>query len=106
MTHQNPSYNDFQIVKEILLNVKNLINKETDIIWSRYSNVSKLLEDLNNDIEKIENCDYETLKRVNGEFAPTSTYNETSFSSGWGQEYINLSAKFDSIYKKITKNEL
>ncbi len=104
MTIQNLHHNDFQEVKGILLTIKSLINEKTDVIWSRYKNVNEFLEDLNNDIEKIGNCEFEALHRINGEFAPTSTYNEISFSNDWAQEYINLSAKFDKIYQKIKDN--
>jgi hypothetical protein len=102
LTEKVPFYNDFQKVKQVLEIIKTHTTDETDVVWAGYNNVDEFLIDLNTDIEKISFCDFETLDKLNLEFAPTSTYQELSLSNGWSNEYINLSAQFDKLYKKIS----
>ncbi len=96
-----PFYNDFQKVKHILETIKSKITDETDTFWAGYDNGKEFLVDLNADIKKIKFCDFETLDKLNIEFAPTSTYQEISLSNAWAGEYIKLAKQFDKLYKKI-----
>ena len=34
-------------------------------------------------------------------FAPTGSIQEVSISSGWGQEFLSLSARFDEVIKRV-----
>ena len=52
-------------------------------------------------IEKIKFCDFDTLDKLNMEFAPTSTFQEISLSNGWADEYIKLAEQFDKLYVNI-----
>lgn len=100
-----PFYNDFQKVKNILETIKSWTTDETDTVWAGYDSGKEFLVDLNADIEKIQFCDFETLDKLNMEFAPTATYQEISLSNGWADEYIKLAEEFDKLYANIqTKN--
>lgn len=96
-------YKDFQNGAEILKQIKAFISKDT--VWAGFGNADKFLEELNQDIEKIENCDYQTLEKVHVEFLPTSTYQELSMSNGWSDKYLELSTDFDKIYERMTERK-
>jgi len=96
-------YNDFQRVAEILKQLRAFIFKDTDTVWAGFENAEKFLEELNQDIQKIENCDFQTLEKVHVEFLPTCTYQELSMSNGWSDKYIMLSTDFDKIYERMTE---
>lgn len=98
-------YHDFQEVAEILKRIKAFISKETDTVWAGFENANKFLEELNQDIEKIENCDYQTLEKVYVEFLPTCSYQEISMSNGWSDKYLELSSDFDKIYERMKERK-
>ncbi len=104
-TDKIPFYNDFQKVKSILETIKSWTTDETDTVWAGYDNGKEFLIDLNTDIEKIGFCDFETLDKLNMEFAPTSTYQEISLSNGWANEYLKLAEQFDNLYKKLKSKQ-
>lgn len=103
-TEKIPFYADFQKVRQILETIKAWTTDEANTLWAGYDSGKELLFDLNADIEKIRFCDFETLERLNLEFAPTSTYQEVSLSNGWADEYIVLAEQFDSLYRRIKAN--
>ncbi len=98
-------YKDFQKVAEILKQIKTFITKDTDTVWAGFDNADKFLEELNQDIQKIKNCDFQTLEKVHVEFLPTCTYQELSMSNGWGDKYIQLSTDFDKTYERMTERK-
>ena len=98
-----PFYNDFQKVRQLLESIRNLITDETDTVWAGYDNGKEFLVDLNADIEKIQFCEFETLDKLNMEFALASTYQEISLSSGWATEYLKLAVQFNKLYDRIKK---
>lgn len=104
-TNRIEYYKDFQKVAAILKQIKVLISKDTDTVWAGFDNADKFLKELNKDIEKIENCDYQTLEKVHIEFLPTCTYQELSMSNGWSDKYLELSIDFDKIYERMTKRK-
>jgi phosphoenolpyruvate carboxylase len=98
-------YRDFQKVANILKQIRDFISKDTDTAWAGFDNADKFLLELNQDIEKIENCDYQTLEKVNVEFLPTCTYQELSISNGWSDIYLKLSTDLDKIYERMTERK-
>lgn len=97
-------YADFQKVREILETIKNRTIIEADVVWSGYDNGKEFLDDLNTDIEKIKFCDFTTLDKLKMEFAPASTYQEISLSSGWNNDFLKLAELFDKLYEKINRH--
>jgi hypothetical protein len=98
-------YKAFQKVADILKQIKAFISQDTDTVWAGFDNADKFLEELNQDIEKIENCNFETLEKVHIEFLPTCTYQELSMSNGWSDKYLELSTEFDRIYEWMTERK-
>jgi len=101
LTSKIKFYSDFQIVAEILQEIKSKINLNTDTIWAGFDSVDIFLKELSQDIENIKFCNFTTLDKVNIEFAVTSTYQELSMSNGWSDDYLKLAEKFDKVYEEI-----
>lgn len=105
-TDKIPFYTDFQQIRQILETIKGWTIDETDTVWAGYDNGKEFLIDLTADIEKIKFCNFETLDKLNMEFAPTSTYQEISLSNGWAKEYVKLAEHFDKLYAKIKNQKI
>lgn len=101
LTSKIKFYANFQIVAEILQEIRSKIDLNTDTIWAGFDSVDIFLNELSQDIENIKLCNFTTLDKVNIEFAVTSTYQELSMSNGWSNEYLKLSEKFDKVYEEI-----
>ena len=102
---KTPFYSDFKEVSDIISNIKSRISEETDTIWAGFDNVKTLIKELDSDQKQIELLDFDTLEKIMVEFLPTSTYQELAMSNGWGDEYLKIAQKFDTIHKRI-KNKL
>lgn len=106
LTSKIKFYANFQIVAEILQELKSKANINTDTIWAGFDSVDIFLKELSQDIENIKLCNFTTLDKVNIEFAVTSTYQELSISNGWGDDYLKLAEKFDKVYEEIMKPKI
>lgn len=105
LTSKIESYKDFQKVSEILKHIESYTNADSETGFSSFESTKQFLDDLNQDIINIENCDFSTLGKVNIEFLPTSTYQEISISNGWSETYIKLSKDFDELFKKLIERK-
>jgi hypothetical protein len=105
LTQKITFYQDFQSVATILKEIKNKINQKTDTVWAGFDNADIFLVELNHDIERLELCDFETLNKIQVEFAPTCTYQELSMTNGWSVEYLKLAEEFDALFDKLTKKK-
>ena len=101
MADQTTVFGDFQKIAEILIDIRNRVDSDTDVVWTRFNDPRELIEDLTTDIQKLQMCDSETLSKVFMKFRPTSTYQELSISNGCGDEYLQLSKKFDYYRERI-----
>ncbi|GAB3668451.1 hypothetical protein GCM10028791_43830 [Echinicola sediminis] len=104
-TNRIEFYKDFQNVAGILKEIKTLVTKDTDTVWTGFDNADMFLDELNQDIDKIENCDWQALEKVHVEFLPTCTYHELSMSNGWSDKYLKISTGFDKIYEQMTEGK-
>lgn len=68
---------------------------DIDIIYSKYTKVEDLLEDLYDYKTSLANCSFEFIDDIVIDFAPTSTFQELAIDNGWQDEYINLSNQAD-----------
>jgi len=98
-------YNDFKKVADILRQIKELTSYETNTAWAGFDSAAIFLEELSQDIEHIETCNFQTLEKVKVEFLPTCSYQELSISNGWGDRYVKLSGEFDKLYEKLTERK-
>ena len=66
-----------------------------DFVWSRYENAEEAITDMTRIIAALRNGDEAVLKEIQLLFGPTGSIQEISISSGWGNEYIEISARVD-----------
>lgn len=87
--------------KEELLNVLKqtrelLALRENDFNWSRWDNAGEALIEFDQFVSNIElDCLFD-LSRLSTLFAPTAAIQEVSLSSSWGQEFLDVAARFDT----------
>jgi hypothetical protein len=66
-----------------------------DFAWSQWDSVKEALSTLDGHIAAIERDDASRLPELGLLFAPTGSIQEVSVSSGWGEEFLGLAARFD-----------
>lgn len=98
-------YKHFQGVIDILQQVKSHTPDNTDTTWAGYDNAAEFLTDLEQDIAKLEYCDFETLEKVRVEFMAACTYQEMAMAGGWSDAYLKLGEDFDRLYQFIIEGK-
>ncbi len=93
----------FQEVASILEEIRIQITSKTNTFWVGYKNVDEFLEKYNHDIEKIKNCDFETLEKVHNYFLSTEKHQQLSISNSWVEEFKEAVTKFDKLYNTLKK---
>jgi hypothetical protein len=78
--------------------VKARITDDSDMVWTHYMHPSELRAELDAYISDFKQGHIQYLKRLHALFLPTATLQEHSLSNNWAEEYISLSAQFDSLY--------
>ena len=87
---------------EILEAVKKLIlEPSTDLSWSNFDSKDELILKIDSHIQKLKLEDFSEVKDLILLFAPTSDFQEISLSSGWSNQYLNISERFDIAIKKL-----
>lgn len=89
---------------EIILAVKKHIKPDTNVVWTTYKSVEELIDILDKYIERLKKEDLTVMDEINIAFLPTSNFCELAISNGWGDDYLILAEKFDTVYK--THNSL
>ena len=88
--------NNETVLIELLKTVKNLIlEPRTNISWSIFDSKDELIIEIDVHIQKLKLRDFSKVKDLILLFAPTSDFQEISLSSGWGNQYLNISKRFD-----------
>ncbi len=70
-------------------------------MWTRYETAEELREEIDKCIEGLRRNDKAILNDINYHFSPAATFQEHSLQNGWSDEYQNLAARFDELYKKL-----
>lgn len=101
---ENIDTNEKEII-QILEAVKKLIlEPRSNLSWSTFDSKDELVFEIDAHIHKLRGKDYSNVKALILLFTPTSDFQEISLSSGWGNEYLNLSERFDNAIKILCKN--
>jgi len=66
-----------------------------DFAWSQWDSAEEALSMIDGHIAAIERGDASRLPELGLLFAPTGSIQEVSVSSGWGEEFLGLAARFD-----------
>ncbi|MHA2007999.1 MAG: hypothetical protein ACXABO_12195 [Promethearchaeota archaeon] len=78
-------------------------NRDTNMIWSSIDTKEELILELENYILRFQNNNFSSLDQLIGLFLPTGDLQEIALSSGWGEEYLSISKKFDELIQVILK---
>ena len=72
----------------------NFLKHSEDSFWSALS-VEEIIEQLENELNKIKNSQQVDGKRLGYLFAPTGCIQDVSIDNGWGSDFIELSGVID-----------
>ncbi|MHA2183269.1 MAG: hypothetical protein ACXAAH_17760 [Promethearchaeota archaeon] len=90
--------NLIRLLKEII----EIVNtRDTNMVWSTINTKEELLLELENHIKRFQNNDFSSIEQLIGLFLPTGDLQEIAISSGWGEEYLSISKKFDDLIQVI-----
>jgi len=101
MVENTSRLNYIQKIVDILVNIRNRINPETDVVWTSFTTPKQLIESINAYIKSLQEGDYEVLGNLSMMFAPTGIYQELSISNGWGEDFLQLSDQFDKCLERF-----
>ena len=98
-----------KVPKDINENLIKLLNKiielvstrDTNMVWSTYDTKEVLILELENYIQRLKNSDFSSIEQLISLFLPTGDLQEIAISSGWGEEYLSISKKFDDLIQVI-----
>ena len=86
----------------ILQEVKHIIElPDTDVAWSRYTSAEEAANDIDQHIERLRRGDLSKIEDLTLLFAPTGSLQEISISSGWGEGFLYLAARFDRAIEPL-----
>jgi len=92
-----------EILIDILDKIKEIIRtRDTDMTWSIIDTKEDLLRKIDNYILKFQNNDFSSIEQLIGFFLPTGDLQEIAISSGWSEEYLSISKKFDDLIQVIS----
>ena len=87
---------------EVLRETRELLARpDNNFIWSYWDSATDALREFDAFITQIELGDTSGRSDLKFLFAPTGSIQEVSISSGWGQEFLALSARFDALIKRV-----
>ena len=68
-----------------------------DMAWTSYNNADELVCEFRSLIEDLKRGTPGSIDKIILLFAPTGTLQEISLSNGWGELFIEMSSRFDSL---------
>jgi len=98
-----------KVPKDINENLINLLyeiielvsTRDANMVWSTFDAKEVLILELENYIQRLKNNDFSSIEQLNGLFLPTGDLQEIAISSGWSEEYLSISKKFDELIQVI-----
>jgi hypothetical protein len=94
-------------LRNVLRDPRSLIAlPDNDFAWSSWQGPEAALQEIDGLIVALEGGQSPPRLRMSVLFAPTGPIQEVSLSSGWGEEFLALAARFDaaaeSFYRRAT----
>jgi hypothetical protein len=78
-----------------------LARPDNDFVWSRWDSAADAIREFDALTAQIVSGDTSHRSDLELLFAPTGSIQEVSISSGWGEEFLTLAARFDAVIKKL-----
>lgn len=98
MEEKSPRQDIINILEEVMSIIN---NPEADVSWSGYNTVEEALLDLADHIARLTQRDLSRRNELTLLFFPTGPLQEISLSSGWGERFLNLAARFDAANRQL-----
>ena len=79
---------------------------DNDFSWSRWVDAEEALTEFDQMVANIASDRFSDLSKLSNLYGPTAAIQEVSLSSGWGREFLDVAAKFDSAlagYQRETR---
>ncbi|MHA2399786.1 MAG: hypothetical protein ACXADU_12980 [Promethearchaeota archaeon] len=87
---------------KILESIKKIINtSETVVLHSTFDRKESVIDELDNHILRLKNEDFSKIEDLIILFSPTSDLQEISLDSGWSEQFLLISERFDSAIKEL-----
>ncbi|MES2444638.1 MAG: hypothetical protein V4574_17575 [Pseudomonadota bacterium] len=87
---------------EVLEEARDLLSRpDNDFMWSRWRNASAAVADIDHILKRIGAAETIKLAPIEALFAPTGSLQEVSEGSGWGDEFLALSSRFDAAIEDL-----
>lgn len=90
---------------EVITTIKEKINAETNLMYCGFDTVEELTKSIDSDLINLRCENDEYFQEIKNRFLPTIDFQELAIDNGWGEEYLNLAAKFDKCYEKWEKQQ-
>jgi hypothetical protein len=84
---------------EVLAECRNLTNLSQDAPWCPVG-IQEVLAVLDRGIAAIEGRSEVNRDELKLVFAPTGALQDTAIANGWGDEYLSLAARFDTLIRE------
>jgi hypothetical protein len=87
---------------EVLRETRELVARPAnEFVWSRWDDAADALREFDALVARIESGDTSRRSDLELLFAPTGSIQVVSISSGWGEEFLALSERFDAVIKSV-----
>ena len=73
-----------------------LAREDNDFSWSRWANSNEAVAEIDDILRRINAAETIKLLPLQVLFGPTSSLQEVSIESGWGEEFLKLASRFDN----------
>jgi hypothetical protein len=73
-----------------------LARADNEFAWSSWADAAAALKEIDGLIARIERDDLPKRIEMDLLFAPTGDIQEVSVSSGWGQDFLRVAARYDA----------
>lgn len=87
-----------QLTKKL---IEILHRPNTDVTWSRWDTPQEAIQYMQNLLMQLENGEINAVRELKFLFGPTASLQEIAMSSGWGNEYFDLSSESDILIAEI-----
>ena len=72
-----------------------------DFVWSSWPDAAAALPEIDRLISRISSDDFPSRDEITFPFLPTGSIQEASVSSGWGQEFLEISSRLDVVVEAV-----
>src|ERR1700710_1394807 len=80
---------------DVLREARELLSRSgNDFSWSRWKSEKDAVADIDGLIGRIDAAETIRLIEIHALFAPTGSLQEVSIDSGWGDQFLDLAARF------------